>query len=85
MNAKKITGISWGILALCGLVLGFIPCVGWFNWFNIPFSIIGLAVNSILFAMTKDDSKMAFVAGGICCLVAMGFGIVRLVLGAGVV
>ena len=30
--------LAWGILAICGMFIGFIPCLGSLNWLNIPFA-----------------------------------------------
>ena len=34
--------LAWGILAVSGMLVGFIPCFGWLNWINIPFAFVGL-------------------------------------------
>ena len=69
-----------GILAGIGLAIGFIPCLGWFNWLNIPLAIIGLIFGIV--AMTQGDSKG--IAGFIICAIVIVLGLVRLVLGGGI-
>jgi hypothetical protein len=71
----KIVGLIFGILASVGLLLGFIPFLGWLNWFNIPFAVLGLIISLI----TKSGS------GRILCLLALVLGIIRLMLGGGLV
>ena len=31
----KLASLIIGITALVGMLIGFVPCLGWFNWFNI--------------------------------------------------
>jgi hypothetical protein len=69
-----------GILVGIGLAIGFIPCLGWFNWFNIPLAIIGLILGII--AMTQGDNKG--IAGFVICAIVIVLGLVRLVLGGGI-
>lgn len=69
----KIVGQIFGILALMGMLLGMIPLLGWFNWINIPFAILGLIFSII------GKSR----GGIIICLVAIFIGGIRLLLGGG--
>ncbi|MCZ2394606.1 MAG: hypothetical protein LC105_12165 [Chitinophagales bacterium] len=71
----KTIGRLFGILALIGMVLGMIPLLGWLNWINIPLAILGLLL-SIL-----GKSK----GGIIICVVAIFFGLIRLIMGGGIV
>jgi len=70
----KFLGLLFGILAALGMLLGFIPLLGWLNWLNIPLAIIGL----IFSAIAKSSG------GKVLCSVAIIFGILRLILGGGV-
>lgn len=81
----QILSLVWGILAMGGLVVGFTPCLGWLNWFNIPFAGVGLVVSAVTLAGAKDDKRGAALAGTICCGLAVVVGLVRLWLGGGVV
>lgn len=69
-----------GILAGIGMAIGFIPCLGWFNWLNIPLAVIGLIFGII--ATTQGDGKGT--AGSIICAIAIVLGLIRLVLGGGI-
>lgn len=40
----NILSILIGCIALLGAVLGFIPLLGWLNWFIIPVAILGLGL-----------------------------------------
>ena len=81
----QILCLVWGILAVVGMFVGFFPCLGALNWLNIPFSIVGLAISVIALTTTKEPSKGGSIAGVVCCSLAAFFGLIRLVLGAGVV
>lgn len=70
----KTFGRIFGILAICGMLLGMIPLLGWLNWFNIPLAILGLLISII------GKSK----GGIIICVVAIFFGLFRLMLGGGI-
>ena len=76
--------LIWGILAVIGMLVGFIPCVGAFNWLNIPFAGVGVIISAIALGTSKDPSKNKSIAGLICCIVAILFGFIRLVIGGGV-
>ena len=76
--------LIWGILAVLGMVVGFIPCLGSLNWLNIPFSGIGVIVCGIAMSRAGEGQKGSSVAGLVCCIVALFFGLFRLVIGGGV-
>ncbi len=69
----KTIGLLWGIIAVLGMLLAFIPLLGWLNWIVIPFAVIGLINSSI------GNSN----SGKTMCVVAIIFGILRLILGGG--
>jgi hypothetical protein len=75
----------WGILAIIGMLVGFFPCLGALNWLNIPFSGMGIIISAIAFTTSKEQNKNGVIAGFICCTVALFFGILRLVVGGGLV
>lgn len=60
------------------------PCLGSLNWINIPFSGIGLVVSVIGIATTKEEKKGGFVAGIVCCAIALILGLIRLIAGGGI-
>lgn len=76
--------LLWGILAIVGMVVGFIPCLGSLNWLNIPFAGVGIIVSGIALSAAGNSSKSSATAGLVCCIVALFFGIIRLALGGGV-
>ena len=76
--------LVWGILAIIGMIVGFFPCLGAFNWLNIPFAVIGLFVSLVAFSTTKEGNKDASIAGIVCCAIATVVGTMRLIIGLGV-
>jgi len=81
----QVVGLVLGILAIVGMMIAFIPCLGWLNWLNIPFSAIGLIISIIALATTKQGSKGMAIAGVVLCAIAIGLGLLRLIAGGGVV
>ena len=79
-----VLSLIWGILAIVGMFVAFLPCFGSLNWLNIPFSGVGLIISIITLATTKEQKKGGAIAGVVCCAVAVLFGIIRLVAGGGV-
>ena len=48
----KLASLIIGIASLLGMFIGLVPCLGWFNWFNIPFALIGLIIGLIAVSYT---------------------------------
>lgn len=69
----KTLGLLIGILSAIGMLIAFIPFFGWLNWLVIPFAIIGLICSS-----TGESS-----GGKTLCGIAIIAGILRLMLGGG--
>ena len=71
----NLISILIGVAALVGALVGFIPLLGWLNWFVIPLAIVGLIVG----LMTRETSGRNVNA------VVLVLAIVRLSLGGGFV
>ncbi|KFC21287.1 hypothetical protein [Epilithonimonas lactis] len=80
----KTLSLVFGILAICGMFLGFIPCLGAFNWINIPFAGIGLIISIIAYVKEDNLPKGNALAGILMCGAAAFFGLIRLFLGGGI-
>jgi len=76
--------LVWGIFAVLGMVVGFIPLLGWWNWINIPFSGLGLLVSIVTLATAGDKPRNSSIAGLACCTGAIFFGFIRLGIGGGI-
>lgn len=78
-----IGGLIIGVITFIGFLIGFIPLLGWFNWFNIPFAVIGLVL-SIISAAIGKGSKGTAITGIVLNAVAIIFGGMRLAAGGGI-
>lgn len=81
----KIAALVWGLLAIAGMFIAAFPCLGSLNWINIPFAGLGLIFSVVTLVQTKEAEKGMPIAGVVCCAIAVVFGLVRLVLGGGLV
>jgi len=81
-GGMQVLSLVWGILTIIGMFVAFVPFLGWMNWFNIPFSFIGLII-SIVATVTAKGGKGMAITGIILCSIAIFFGSIRLILGAG--
>lgn len=79
----KTLSLVMGILSVCGMLLGFIPCLGAFNWINIPFAILGLLISIVAYIQNEKQPKGNAIAGIVLCGITILFGVVRLLLGGG--
>jgi hypothetical protein len=79
-----IISLVWGILAGIGMMIGFVPCLGWFNWLNIPFAMLGLIVCMVSLVTAREAEAKSFsIAGLSLCATAIFLGGIRLIIGAG--
>lgn len=81
----NIASLIWGILSISGMILGFIPCLGSFNWLNIPFASVGLIFSGIAFYSTPREEAQGAITGLVLCGIAIAVGIFRLKIGGGVI
>ena len=79
----QIVSLIWGILALSGMFIGLIPCLGALNWLNIPFAAVGLVI-SITAYNSSEPNKTPSTLGIIFNGLAVALGIMRLIAGCGV-
>ena len=82
----QIVSLTWGIFALIGMLVGFVPFFGALNWLLIPFAGLGAIVSAVAAGTAPEEaSKGKSIAGLICCGIATIFGLIRLIVGFGVV
>lgn len=74
--------LVWGIAAVIGMVVAFMPCLGSLNWLNIPFAAVGLVVS--LVATGQPESRNGGRTGSALCGLAVVVGLFRLLLGGGI-
>jgi len=71
----NIASLVIGAIALVLAVFAFIPLLGWANWVIVPFAVVGLALG----AMSNSTS------GRNLNIVVIVIGVVRLMLGGGII
>lgn len=71
----NIVSLLIGVVALFFVIPAFIPLLGWANWFVVPLAVIGLAVG----ALSRGK------AGRNLNIVVIVIGVIRLMLGGGVI
>ncbi len=71
----NIGSLVIGAIALVLAVVAFIPLLGWANWVIIPFAVVGLALG----AMSDQTS------GRNLNIVVIVIGVIRLMLGGGII
>lgn len=76
--------LAWGILAVGGMLVGFIPCFGWLNWLNIPFAFAGLIFSVIAHLTGRGPNRQSSLVAIILCVLAILLGSKRLVAGFGI-
>lgn len=79
-----VLSLVWGILAIVGMFVAFMPCLGSLNWLNIPFSMIGLIISIVAMNGAPQSERGKAIAGLVCCAVAIVVGLMRLALGGGI-
>ena len=77
-----LISVIWGIVALAWMLLAFIPLLGWGNWFMIPFAAVG-AILAII-AIASGKGRVSGIIGLLLCILAIGIGSLRLMLGGGI-
>ena len=81
----QVVSLIWGILALLGMLVGFVPFFGALNWLLIPFASLVAIVSAVAAGTAPAGaSKGKSIAGLICCGIAAIFGLIRLIVGFGV-
>jgi hypothetical protein len=70
----NVMSVIIGLMALIIALVGFIPLLGWLNWFAMPGAVVGL----VLGLMSRKTS------GRNVNLVVLALAIIRLALGGGI-
>lgn len=81
------TGMTLSIVVACFAVVGLLPCLGWMHWFTL---IFGGITNILCWAALLTEGKVEAyrnkaIVGLVITFLAIFFGGIRLVLGAGCV
>ena len=75
LDMLNIGSLVIGAIALVLAVFAFIPLLGWANWVIVPFAVVGLALG----AMSDKTS------GRNLNIVVIVIGVIRLMLGGGII
>jgi hypothetical protein len=82
----KTASLVFGIFALLLMIVGFFPCLGALNWINIPIAGVGLIISIVALSQNKvGESNGKAIGGLVMCGIAMIFGLIRLIMGGGIV
>ena len=80
-----LISLIWGVVAMVWMVIALIPLLGWGNWFLIPFAAIGAVIAAIGIALTRAENRGRAKAGLVLNGIVIIVGVVRLMLGGGVI
>jgi hypothetical protein len=80
----QVISLIWGIISLTGMLIAFIPCLGSLNWILIPFSVIGVIFCSVAY-FSGEIERTPSMLGLLFCSAGVAFGLMRLIIGCGVV
>ena len=71
----NVIALVIGLVSLIGAAVAFLPLLGWANWLILPLAVVGAGIGQL-----SGGSK----AGRNLCLFVILVGIVRLMLGGGI-
>jgi hypothetical protein len=71
--------LVWGILAIIGMGVGFMPALTAWSWVNLPFAVLGASVGIASIFVGKIGGTKSTVVGISLCMVASIVGMLRLV------
>lgn len=72
----NVIAILIGLVALVSAAIAFLPLLGWANWLILPLAVVGAGIGQL-----SQGSK----AGRNLCLIVIVIGVVRLMLGGGII
>jgi hypothetical protein len=70
----NVLSVIIGLMALTIALVGFIPLLGWLNWFAIPLAVVGLVLGLLSQKTSGRNTN----------LVVLALAIIRLALGGGI-
>ncbi len=79
-----LISLLWGIVSLLWMILALIPLLGWGNWFLIPFAAVGAIIAALGILFTHPSKRGRAKTGLLLNAVVVVVGIVRLMLGGGI-
>ena len=49
----QVFSLLWGIVAIIGMLIGFVPLLGALNWLNIPFAGVGIIFSAVAVGVSR--------------------------------
>ena len=74
----QMLALVWGIFAILGFAIAFIPCLGSLNWINIPFAIVGILISLMARNTASPDARGVANTALILNVIAAVIGFLRL-------
>ena len=74
----QMLALVWGLLAILGFGIAFIPCLGSLNWINIPFALIGVVISWLARNSARPGAQGVATTALILNLIAVVIGFLRL-------
>jgi len=82
MSCLSTAGLVIGVITFGIFLIALLPCLGAINYLNIPFAIVGVVLNGLVLTTVGYTEKNVF--GLVLCTIAIGVGLLRLIMGMGV-
>lgn len=83
-SSLPIVAMSLGIVTMCLMLIGLIPCFGWVNWMTLVVGGVSNILCWVSVATEKHaESRNKAVIGLVLTFIALFVGTIRLVIGAG--
>lgn len=79
-----LISLLWGIVAILWMIVAFIPLLGWGNWLVVPFAAVGAVIAAIAILFTSPGNRGRAKTGLVLNAVVIVVGVVRLMLGGGI-
>lgn len=73
--------LIWGVLAVIGMVIGFIPGLRLVGWVDLPFAILGAVVGIVSIFRPPQGGNRSSITGTTLCMIASIAGMILLVMG----
>ena len=80
-----MTGMVLGIVTMCLMLIGLVPCLGWVNWLMLSIGTIAVIVAFMGVVMEKNDkARNKAIIGLSLSLIAVFIGTIRLAISLGI-
>lgn len=80
----NVAGLCLGVVSCAMMLLALMPCFGGLNWLVIPLGIIGIVLSGVGFSKSEKEKRGSATAGLVLSIIAVIFGMMRLIIGGGI-